>query len=256
MSSFSVAAGIKRQSLMLENFVPPFKFGVRRGKYCRIADIVFGISSRRLRRGALESLYQGTTCAFLSDSQILARILESVSVIALNASSEEDAGIVSLSSNRISTGWVRLDRGGVAARAEGVTALADDLGGVGGGRPLGLEIGGDAGGELLVGGAVGVVGDSTGCADGSLVGAGVGKAGGTALSVSRRWGTAVAEDGSGGASSLAALRRLESVLAHLSGDGGDRGSGGRRMVASVASVAEGVFSVMGTVGVPGTAVGV
>ena len=88
----------------------------------------------------------------MSDFQILARILEIVSVIALNASSEEDAGIVSRSSNRISTGWVRLDRGGVAARAEGVTAWADNLGGVVGGRPLGLDIGGDAGGGLLVGG--------------------------------------------------------------------------------------------------------
>jgi hypothetical protein len=99
---------------------------------------------------------------------------------------------------------VRLDRGGVAARAEGVTALADNLGEVGGGRPLGLEVEGDAGGELLVEGAVESVRGGTGCADGSLVGAGVGKSGGTALSVSGSWGTAVDGDDSGGTSSLAA----------------------------------------------------
>jgi hypothetical protein len=61
MSSFSVDAGIESRSRILENFVPPFEFGVRHGKYCRIGNIIFGMSSRRLRRGALESLYQRTT---------------------------------------------------------------------------------------------------------------------------------------------------------------------------------------------------
>jgi hypothetical protein len=181
----------------------------------------------------------------LSDSQILARILE--------IASGEDAGTVSWSSNRISAGCVRLDNGGVAARAEGVMAWSDSLGGVGGGHPLGLEISGDAGGELFVGGAVGAVRGVTCCVDGSIFGTGVDKSGGTVLSVSVSWGKAIDGDDSGGTSSLAALRCLESVLSHLSRNGGDRGSGGTRMVVSVASVAEGVFSVMGTVGVSGAA---
>ena len=59
-----------------------------------------------------------------------------------------------------------------------------------------------------------------------------------------------------GASSAAALRRLDNALDHFSGNCGEWGSSGVHILVSVASFASWVFSVMGTVGVSGTAVAV
>ena len=61
--------------------------------------MVVGMSAIFWSRGALESLYQGATLAFLSESQTLTRIFARVSVMVLNASLGEEAGITSLSSN-------------------------------------------------------------------------------------------------------------------------------------------------------------
>jgi hypothetical protein len=78
--------------------------------------MVVGMSAIFWSRGALESLYQGATLAFLSESQTLTRIFARVSVTVLNASSGEEAGIISLSSNRVSDISRLLDLGGVSAR--------------------------------------------------------------------------------------------------------------------------------------------
>ena len=158
MSSLSVGDGIDRRSRILVNFVPPLELGVRRGKYWRREEIVLGMSWMHRSRGALELLYQGTTRAFLSESQILARIFARVSVTALNASSGDEAGIVILSSNRVSDGSVLLDRGGVAAR-EGswLFALAWGVISATGSVVLGVaSFGGEVGWSGGGGGGVGV----------------------------------------------------------------------------------------------------
>jgi hypothetical protein len=62
-----------------------------------------------------ESLYHGTTSAFLTESQIFTKILERVSVIDLKASSGDDIRTVILSLKRVSNGSVWLDLRGVEA---------------------------------------------------------------------------------------------------------------------------------------------
>jgi hypothetical protein len=83
---------------MLVYFVPPLGLGVSQGKCCWREEMVLGMLAMILSRGALESLYQGMTLAFLLESQILTRIFARVSVMVLKATSGEEAGIVILSS--------------------------------------------------------------------------------------------------------------------------------------------------------------